>query len=560
WDYSQLKTLFSQQQELRQFYTFNDVDVDRYPIGGSIRQVMLSAREMESTGTAQNWIARTLQYTHGYGAVMSPVNAKTPEGSPEFILRDIPMVGPASLIPKRPEVYFGETAQGHVIVNTRQQEFDSPSGDREVYGRYAGKAGIAVGGFLRRLLLTLRFADQNFLLSRELNPNSRVLFYRQVSERVKHLAPFLSLDVDPYLAIVDGRMVWIQDAYTTSDQYPYSRPFDAVAGTNYIRNAVKAVVDAYDGTVTLFISDPSDPIIRSYNRIFPGLFVPISRASASLRSHFRYPEGLFQIQTAMYGVYHMQDPNDFYLKTDAWDVATTRRGGDEPAEMDPYYLSMRLPGERRMEFMLVRPFVVRNKDNMAGWIAAQCDQPSYGRLIAYRFPKSVLTLGPSQIESRFNSDPEISRQVTLWSQQGSSVVRGNLLVIPVGGTLLYVQALYIQGKTATQEVPQLKKVLVAAENPQRVAMGDTLTDALSLLLSSTVELGGPVTAPSAPSAGGRPEPGRALPPDVSQWVKEANNHFRAAEQAQRAGDWSRYGTELQGLRDSLRRLEQGTSQ
>ncbi len=562
WDYEQLKNLYKQQQALRQFYTFQDVDVDRYTLQGRLRQVMLSARELEKDRVVQSWIGQKLQYTHGYGAVMSPVNAKTEEGNPLYLMSDIPIQSPAPLRLKHPEIYFGETTNDYVIVNTRQREYDYPSGDQENYGRYRGRAGVPVGGFWRRLLFTLRFGDQNFMLSQELSPSSRVLFRRSIQERLGRLAPFLSLDRDPYLVVSDGRLVWIQDAYTTTERYPYSKPYDAVSGTNYIRNSVKAVTDAYDGTVTLYVSDPSDPLVRSYAAIFPGLFTPISQAPADLSRHFRYPEGLFRVQTEMYGLYHMLDPNDFYLKTDAWDVASTRRN-EETVEMDPYYLVMSLPGEQNPGFMLIRPFVVRNKDNMAGWVAALSDQPDYGRLVVFRFPKSVLTLGPSQIESRFNNDPEISRQLTLWNQQGSSVIRGNLMVIPVESSLLYVQPLYIQARTATAEVPQLRKVLVAAENPPNVVMADTLDQALSGLLETAVTVDTGAFAPAGqPSGGGAsptaPGPPGAAPPDVSRMVRQADEQLRAAEQAQRAGDWARYGEQIRALRRTLQQLSQRT--
>ncbi|RME25079.1 MAG: UPF0182 family protein, partial [Deltaproteobacteria bacterium] len=486
WDDRPLLTTYGQIQEIRLYYDFNDVDIDRYVIDDRVRQVMLSARELNTDrlpAQARSWVNEHFQYTHGYGAAMSPVNVVTREGLPELLIRDIPpVIDPAlqrsGLRIDRPEIYYGELTDDYVFVRTGAQEFDYPVGDENAYTTYAGDGGVPVGGLLRKALFSAWFGNIDILLSQYLTDESRVMFRRRVRDRAQHLAPFLKFDRDPYMVIADGRIMWIIDAYTTAGTYPYSEPAGNTADGrfNYMRNSVKVVVDAYDGRVSFYIADDSDPIIAAWSKVLPGAFRPMSDLPPALRDHVRYPEDFFNVQAAMYRAYHMVDPTVFYNKEDMWDLPTELYAGQDQA-MESYYLIMKLPGEESAEFILLIPFVPTNRDNMISWLAARCDPEHYGRLILYQFPKHKLIYGPRQIESRIDQDPVISQQITLWSQSGSRVVRGNLLVIPIGDSLLYVEPLYLQAESS--QLPELKRVIVSFDN--HIAMEETLAEALEAI-------------------------------------------------------------------------------
>ncbi|MGH7266809.1 MAG: UPF0182 family protein, partial [Candidatus Rokuibacteriota bacterium] len=484
WDHGPLLSTFAQLQEIRTYYRFVDVDNDRYVIDGDFRQVMLSARELsyerlprdvQGRDPDRQWINEHLQYTHGYGVVMGPVNRITPEGQPELFIRDIPPVSSVSLKVTRPEIYYGESANEYVFVGTRSQEIDYPSGEENVYTTYAGRGGVPVDSFWRRLLLALRFGSYRILLSDEIGPESRAMYYREITERVRRIAPFLRFDADPYLVIrPDGTLVWLIDAYTVTDRFPYA---ERVAGLgNYVRNSVKAVVDAYHGTVTFYLADERDPVIRAYAEAFPGLLKPLAEMPPDIRAHVRYPAGLFAIQSRMYGTYHMNDPRVFYNKEDLWSIPRRQEGGRD-RDMEPYYTIMRLPDQPREEFVLLMLFTPFGRDNMIAWLAARSDGAHYGKLAAFLFPKQRLIYGPRNIDARIDQDPVISQQLALWNQRGSKVLRGSLLAIPIEESLLYVESLYLAAEKAS--IPELRRVFVAYAN--QIAMEESLDASLQAI-------------------------------------------------------------------------------
>jgi uncharacterized membrane protein (UPF0182 family) len=549
WDPRPLKDTYNQIQSIRLYYDFNDVDIDRYIIDGNYRQVMLSARELSAeklAGQAQTWVNRKLQFTHGYGIALSPVNEVSSDGLPELLVKDIPPVGDFNI--EQPQIYFGEKTNDYVIVKTKTQEFDYPMGDENVYGRYQGKDGVSLGSFIRRVVYAWQLGDLNILISGELTPESRVLYYRNIRERVNHLAPFLELDSDPYLVVMDGRLLWIQDAYTTTDRYPYSEPIGG--GLNYIRNSVKAVIDAYDGNVTFYIADPEDALIRTYQAIFPNLFVPAAQMPESLRVHIRYPEDMFNIQASVYQTYHMRDARVFYNKEDLWAVPKEVYFGSEQT-MEPYYIIMRLPGEEKEEFLLMLPFTPVNKNNTIGWLAARNDGENYGKLLAYLFPKERLVFGPSQIENRIQQDTVITEQLALWGRGGSRVIRGNLLMIPLGKSLLYVEPVFLQAETGG--LPQLKRVIVAAGD--QIAMEPTLKESIVAIFGAEAPPTEPVVKPPAPA-----EPEEPVAADIAGLIEEAQQHYNKAQQYLQAGDWTGYGGELEALKVVLDQLAELTAE
>jgi uncharacterized protein len=538
WDHEPLLDAFRQIQEIRTYYDFVTVDNDRYVIGGQKQQVMLSPRELNSTSLPErNWINERISYTHGYGLTLGPVNRATTEGLPALLTQDIP---PRSTVPvlniTRPEIYFGELTRGYVVVKTSEKEFDYPQGEANSYTYYQGTGGVPIESFFRKVLFAAYLKDTNILLSPLLKPESRFLYFRDLRTRLSRVAPFLKLDQDPYMVILGGRLVWIQDAYTTADEYPYATPTDGVG--NYIRNSVKMVLDAYNGTVDLYVSDPDDPLIQVYQNIFPGLFRPLSEMPPELRAHIRYPEDIFKIQTSMYAVYHMDRPQVFYNKEDLWEIpALSSSGGDVP--MLPYYTIMRLPQGNQEEFILMLPFTPNRKDNLSAWMVARSDEANYGKLAVYRFPKQKLVYGPKQIVARINQDAEISRQISLWDQRGSQVIQGNLLVIPIEEALLYVRPLYIRAESG--KIPELKRVIVAYEN--RIAMEPTLEASLARIFQGEIsEAATPAAAPPAPEIA----PGRGGNASASL-SRQAREAYDRAVQAQREGDWARYGAELKRL-------------
>jgi len=549
-DYRPLLQTYNQIQTIRTYYDFSDVDIDRYTIDGKYRQVMLSARELSTSklaDKAQTWVNLHLVYTHGYGIAASPVNEFTPDGLPSLLVKDIP---PSGVLPiTRPEIYFGTETSSYIFVKTTEQEFDYPKGDQNAFSTYAGTGGVSVGGLWDRLMFALRFGDMNILLTNSLTGDSRIMINRQIQTRIKRIAPFLMLDHDPYVAIADGKLYWIQDAYTTTDLYPYSEPYNS--GLNYIRNSVKIVIDAYSGTTNFYVADANEPILKSYRAIFPALWKPIDQMPESLRAHLRFPEDLFTIQASMYLTYHMQDPLVFYNKEDIWAIPNESNDGT-PNAMEPYYVIMRLPGDTKEEFMLMEPFTPAKRQNMVAWLTAKSDGADYGKRLVYRFSKDKLVYGPEQIHARLNQDPVISSQLTLLNQRGSKIVWGNLLVIPIEKSLLYVQPMYLLAETS--QIPQLKKVIVATAN--NIVMEDSLQVALTRVFSGlgTTTAGTTTTPPTSTTTGA---PTSA---NVSALAKEANDHYLKAQDALKTSDWATYGAEMKALQQSLDKLMQATGQ
>ena len=544
WDHAPLLTTYGQLQEIRTYYKFIDVDNDRYMVNNEYRQVMLSPRELSYAALpSRTWVNEHLTYTHGYGAVLGPVNRISREGLPELFIKDIPPISSTPIKVTRPEIYYGETSNEFVFVRTKRPEFDYPVGEKNVYSRYEGKGGVPLS-FLRKLLFALRFGSFTILLSDDITRESRVMYYRKIDERVSRVAPFLQLD-DPYLVISqEGRLVWFIDGYTLTSYFPYSEPIPNLG--NYIRNPVKAVVDAYDGSVQLYISDPTDPLIQTYSKIFPGVFRPLEEMPADLRRHIRYPPGLLAVQARMYNTYHMEDAQVFYNKEDLWSIPRQSGSGGE-REMEPYYTIMKLPEEKKEEFVLLLPFTPSKKDNMSSWLAARCDPPNYGRVVVYRFPKQKLVYGPRQIEARINQDAEISKQLSLWNQRGSQVIRGNLLAIPIEKSILYVQPLYLAAERG--QLPELKRVIIAFGN--NLAMEENLELALQRIFGGDLIREAKEKEKLKPPAAMISEKEKT----ESQLAGEALAHFRKAKELLRQGDWGGYGEELKKTEEILQRLE-----
>lgn len=555
WDWRPLLDTYSQLQEIRTYYKFRDVDIDRYQLGDTYQQVMLSAREIDPTllpPTAQTWVNLHLLFTHGNGVVMSPVTQKTGEGLPIFYERDVPPVASGGPAVRQPRIYFGEGRQSYAVVKTTTPEFDYPSGSDNVYTTYDGSAGVPIGSLARRMLFSWYFGDPNILISHYLTADSRVLFRRNIRDRVQAIAPFLRLDRDPYIVVADGKLFWIQDAYTTSRWFPYSQPLSQ-GGIDYIRNSVKIVIDAYNGSVDFYTAEPQDPVLATYRRIFPGLFKPLAAMPPDLRRHIRYPEDLFLFQAEMYRAYHMSAPEVFYNREDLWQFpgATSSTGEIESADgakMAPYYMIMRLPEEARAGYFLMLPMVPNRRENMIAWLAAGCDPPDYGKLIVYEFPKEKQVYGPGQIEARINQNTEISQQISLWNQMGSRVIRGNVFVIPIASSILYVSPLYL--RAASGQLPELKRVIAAYDG--RLVMAKTLPEALSALFagaaapqSATVT----ATTPTTTQTGSSPT-----------LARQALEHYERALDRLKAGDWSGFGAELDALRPLLQRLGGGATE
>ena len=533
WDWQPLMDAYVQLQEIRTYYKFHDLEVDRYWLDGAYQSVMLSARELKSSllpSNAQTWVNRHILFTHGNGAVMSPVTRKNAEGLPLFYLRDIPPVAVGGPEVHESRVYFGEETDTYVVVKASTPEFDYPKGKDNSYANYDGSGGILVGGVLQRLLFGWYFNDVNLLLSNYITGDSRILIRRNIRDRVSAIAPFLHLDHDPYLVISDGRMFWIQDAYTTSNYFPYAQPARGL-DLNYIRNSVKIVIDAYNGTADFYLMDTTDPVAATYQRIFPSLFKPFMAMPAGLQKHIRYPEDLFVIQAQLYQAYHMEAADVFYNREDLWEFPR-QPGEGGTTRMEPYYIIMRLPGEAQAEFFLMLPMVPTHRDNMIAWLGARCDAPDYGKLIVYEFPKDKLVYGPFQIEALINQNTYISQQISLWNQMGSRIIRGNLLVVPIENSLLYVSPLYLRAEQG--QLPELKRVIAAYGD--RVVMQETLAEALSALFE-----GGPAAA--VPSVGTE----MPLERHASDRVREALEHYNQAIEHLKTGDWAGFGSELDRL-------------
>lgn len=571
WDERPLLQTYRQIQAIRLYYDFNNVDVDRYPINNQYRQVMLAARELvvdQLPKQANTWVNRHLIYTHGYGVAASPINEVTGEGLPRLFIKDLPPSFEPDLRIERPEIYYGEKTDEYVLVKTKTKEFDYPKGDKNVYSIYQGQGGVPIKSFFRRVLFAVEFLDPQILFTTYLSPESRIMYNRRIAVRTAMIAPFLDYDADPYLVVSGGRLYWIQDAYTSSDMYPYSsRSYGRFGnkGLNYIRNSVKVAVDAYNGDVAFYVIDEKDPIVATYASIFPDLFKPFAEMPADLKKHIRYPKDLFKIQVDTYTKYHMEDVQVFYNQEDLWQIPDELYA-ESRQEMEPYYIIMKLPGEEKEEFLLMLPFTPSKKDNMIGWLAARSDLPDYGKLLVYKLPKEKLVYGPMQIEARVDQQTEISRELSLWGQRGSRVIRGNLLAIPVGDTFIYVEPVYLEAKQEESEpppsgaaqprrfgksgrragpgaarqdkskaasLPELKRVIVAFSN--RLGMEENLDKALRSVLSE--RLPAEQTIASTVPPGG----------DVSSLSGLALEHYNKAKEHLRRGNWAEFGKELDEL-------------
>jgi uncharacterized membrane protein (UPF0182 family) len=543
WDRDPLLQTFGQLQEIRTYYDFLSVDDDRYHIDGQYRQVLLSPRELNPASLpTRTFINERLTFTHGMGLTLGPVNEVTSEGLPVLFIKDLPPSSHVSLKVTRPEIYFGEISDSWVFANTGQREFDYPSGDENVYTSYKGRGGVRVGSLPRRLLFAAYFRSMKVLLSSDITSESRAMYFRNIRVRAQKALPFLLFDGDPYLVIDEaGRLFWIMDAYTRTTRYPYSAPL--ASGINYMRNSVKVVIDAYHGTTTAYLADPSDPLARTLANIFPDTFHPLEEMPADLRAHLRYPEALFRAQSDLYATFHMAEPATFYHREDQWQKPSVV---GEEGSRDPFlrHIVMRLPGESEAEFIFMVPFTPRGKDNLASWMVARNDGEHYGELVVYRLPKQSLVYGPGQIVNRINQDTEIARQVTLWDQRGSEVIRGNLLVIPIEESLVYVQPLYLRAQGG--RIPELKRVVVAYQN--QVVMEPTLDEALARMFGTAV------VRAAVPERNLEP-PAPAGDGGVADLSRRASEFYRRALEAQRAGDWARYGEEIQRLGDVLKELQ-----
>ena len=562
WDWRALQDTLRQIQEIRTYYDFPDIDIDRYVIDGSVRQMMVAARELnveKLPESSRNWINEKLIYTHGYGVTMNPVNGFTPEGLPTLMLSNMPTQSTVrGLSVTRPEIYFGQLTTTDVYVRTRQKEFNYPQGETNSLTSYEGSGGIVLGGLLRRAMIALDRGDLAKLpFSDDVTADSRLLMRRSLRERVEALAPFLTFDPDPYMVVGDdGRLSWMMDAFTTSDTFPYARPY-RVGGNlvSYIRNSVKVVVDAYDGTTTFYVFDAQDPIIAAYRDIFPTLFKDASAMPASLRKHVRYPELMLQIQATVYGLYHMTDPGVFYNREDLWSVASQVGMNDQREQvtqtMEPNFVLMTLPGERTTEFVEILPFTPANRNNLIGWIAGRSDEPHYGTAVAYDFPKNKLIDGPLQIEARIDQNAQLSGQLSLWNQQGSHVRRGSLIVIPIGRALLYAEAIYLQAERSP--MPELRLVVLALQD--RLAYGPTFESAMAGLFGGAAS-----TLSAAPEAAAAPRAPTAAPSspglapatgDVNALIADAARDLADYQRLTAEGKLGEAGQKLEALKQKL---------
>jgi len=579
WDERPLLQTYRQIQAIRLYYDFHNVDVDRYLINNQYRQVMLAARELDVTrlpAQAKTWVNKHLIYTHGYGVALNPVNEVTDEGLPRLLIKDLPPTFETDLKIERPEIYYGEKTDEYVLVKTKTEEFDYPKGDKNVYTIYQGRGGVPITSFLRRVLFAFEFLDPQILFTSYLSSESRIMYNRRIDWRVRTIAPFLNYDSDPYMVVSEGRQYWIQDAYTTSNMYPYSRrSYKRFKNKtlNYIRNSVKVIIDAYNGDLSFYIVDEKDPIVKTYGKIFPDLFKPFKDMPADLKRHIRYPKDLFEIQVDTYKIYHMDDVQVFYNQEDLWEIPDELYG-DSRQRMKPYYITLKIPETNTVEFLLMMPFTPSKKDNMIGWLAARSDLPNYGNLLVYKLSKEKLVYGPMQIEARVDQQTEISRELSLWGQRGSRVIRGNLLAIPIGDSFIYVEPVYLEAKQEEEEsapsaqaqpkgfgasrgkgarassapdrtragsIPELKRVIVAFGN--RVIMEENLDRALSRAL-------GAVPAPKE-----TPSPIEvAAPADKDDMGKMALQQYRKAKDFLRKGNWTRFGKALEKLEKILLKI------
>ena len=540
WDYRPLLQMYQQAQEIRLYYQFYGVDVDRYHLPDGYHQVMLSVRELspELPAQAQTWVNQKLQFTHGYGTVMSFVSKTMGGGFPQYVLENIPPESAYGLTINQPSIYYGESMPGYRIVATGVKEFDYPKGNQNVYTSYAGTGGIPLDSLWKRLLFAWTQTDVNILFTSYLQPESRIQIWRRVQERVQQIAPFLQLDQDPYAVVSEGKQYWIQDAYTVSDHFPYSSPHAAAVedGLNYIRNSVKVVVDMYNGTVRFYVMDPNDPVLAVYRRAFPGVFLDLNQLSADLKAHLRYPEDLFSIQADQYRTFHMTVPQVYYNREDLWVLPQENYAGTV-APMKPYYILMKLPGSDQLEYLLMTPFTPQKRNNMISWLAARSDFPDYGKMLFYQLPKDKLIYGPMQIEAMIDQNTAIAAQLTLWDQKGSKVIRGNLIAVPIENSFLYVVPLYLTAEGT--DFPQLKRVIVISGD--KVAMEPTLDEAIQSVFGTGQPPGISAQTSGAQAPGGQPELG------------QARTQFDAAQKAMQQGNWGDFGKSM----DALKRLLNG---
>lgn len=544
-DYEPVQDFYNQTQSIRQYYDFNDVDIDRYNIDGEQTQTYLAAREINESKISSTWINRHLKYTHGYGAAVSRVDAVTASGQPDIIVKNIPPESEAKDIDiTRPEIYFGELTNDYVIVNTDEQEFDYPNGNENSYSTYKGKAGIKLN-LLNRILFSVREGSMKLLVSSNVNSDSRIIINRNIKDRVEKLMPYLSYEKDPYMTVVNGKLYWIVDAYTTSSYYPYSEPYSGEVGsTNYIRNSVKVVVDAYNGDTTFYVVDQDDPVARTYQKIYPTLFKDVKEMPEGIRKHIRYPNSLLKIQAGVYTKYHMDQVKVFYQDEDLWDIAHQIYGTEEK-EMDPSYFIFELPDEKKAEFINMIPFTPKSKQNMTAIMMARNDGNRYGQLLVYKFPKNKTVYGPMQIEAQIDQNTEISKEFSLWNSSGSKYRRGDLFVIPINNSIMYVEPVYLEA--SNQAIPEMKRVIVAYGD--KIAYESTLEDALADLFGED-ENGGQSQSASASSS--RNNSGKS---NTKELIQKANEAYENAVNAQKSGNWKKYGDYLDELEKYLNQLE-----
>ncbi|SFL06727.1 UPF0182 family protein [Halanaerobium salsuginis] len=572
WDYRPLQQTYSQLQALRQYYTFPDIDVDRYQLGDSYTQVMLGARELDQSALAQQaqtWVNKTLKYTHGLGITMSPTGKIKENGQPEFIVQDIPpRVNNDNLQLANNSIYYGEKTNNYVIVNTAETEFHYPMGSENIYTQYEGTGGVKMNNLLKKIIYSLHFNTTKILLSDDINNESRIMYNRNIHRRVRKAAPFLKYDSDPYMITAQGKLYWIYDAYTTTNLYPYSQPYNG--RDNYLRNSIKVVVDAYNGTMDYYIVDQNDPIAVTYSKIFTDLFKPFTEMPAAIKAHLRYPQDLFKIQAQIYSTYHMQDPVVYYNREDVWNIPTENYQGST-IEMEPYYIINNLPDEEKAEFILMTPFTPANRNNMVAWMAARNDGEHYGELFTYQFSKDQLVYGPNQIESRIDQESKISQLLSLWSQRGSRVIRGNLLVIPIKNSVIYVEPIFLQAETGG--IPELRRVIVAYKSD--IVMRDNLAEALQAMFQEEAEqavpeldnqnlnqdssqdsiLGELSEQQSQENSSAAEAESSALDNLAqSELINRASQTYQRAQQALQNGDFSIYGRLITELGDILDQL------
>lgn len=548
-DFNPTKQFYNQTQSIRQYYTFNDVDNDRYMINGKYTQTYLSTREIDETKTGESWLNRHLKYTHGYGVTISQVNQVTASGQPDVLVGNIP---PESSVEElkitRPEIYFGELSNDYVVVGTNEPEFDYPSGDSNQYAQYEGTAGINMNLF-NRLVFAINERNFKLLVSSNIDSDSKIIIHRNVMDRIRTIMPYLNYESDPYMVVVDGKLYWMMDAYTTSSNYPYSQPCDA-NGTNYIRNSIKVVVDAYNGDVNFYVVDEKDPIAQTYAKIYPELFKDFDEMPEGIKSHIRYPNRLFEIQADIYARYHMEDISAFYLNEDQWDIAYEIYG-TEQVQITPSYYIAKLPGEEKAEFFNSIPYTPKTKKNMTALFVARNDGDNYGELVLYQFPKSRTIYGPEQIEAQIDQNTEISKEFSLWNSSGTKYSRGNMFIIPINSSILYVEPVYLEATNSS--IPEVKRIIVAYDD--KIAYEETLAECLVSLFGEQAEEGVDTSEPG--NQGGETgdnQGGESSALSQDELIDKAVTALENAQNAQQSGDWAAYGEYLDELEDALNQL------